>query len=90
MNEDRILARNATAYFCELDDEIVLFHPVHQEYFKLDRVGAAVWRQLEKPSAFGEVVSRLLTTYDVSDDVCREQVTVFVNELVDLQLVQAT
>ena len=53
------------------DDELVFLNLETEEYFGLDRVGAAMYRALIDCGSFDAALSRLLAEFDVDGDRLR-------------------
>lgn len=46
-----------------------------------NEVGASIWRMLQQETTFDEVVKGILDEYDVEENVVKEDVSVFLNQL---------
>jgi hypothetical protein len=65
----------------EIADEVVLLGLRNSRYFGLDGVGADVWRWLEEPRRFDELVDAILAEYDVERAPAEADLTSFLREL---------
>jgi|SaaInlStandDraft_6_1057023.scaffolds.fasta_scaffold151197_2 hypothetical protein len=81
------LARKEDLVASDIDDEIVMLDAEAGSYFGLNAVGAQVWKMLDTPLSFGEVREKLRELYDVTDVQCREDMTAFLQTMVDKGLV---
>jgi hypothetical protein len=50
-------------------------------------VGASIWELLERPCTVAEICVKLTAEYRVAPDLCREQVSDFLQRLADARLV---
>lgn len=50
-----------------LDGEAILLHMGTKHYFRLNRVGAEIWRLLESGSDTGRITEQLVGSFDVSE-----------------------
>lgn len=65
-----------------MGDEILLFHEEKQEYFRLNQMGAVIWRMFNTPQTVNGVVARLQSEFAVDENQCRDEVSQFVTNLV--------
>ena len=61
--------------------------PEHDEVLLLDGMGAAIWEALERPSNVAGIVARLTESRGAAPDAIEEQVTGFLQELLELRAV---
>jgi hypothetical protein len=65
----------------EIDNEIVALSIEHGACYGLNRVGSRVWTLLASPIRVGDLISTLLTEYQVDPDDCERQVLDLLEEL---------
>jgi len=70
-----------------MDDEIVMMHPESGKYFALNPVAARIWELLETPHNLQEIVSKLLTEFDVTPETCKAQVSDFLENISEKKLI---
>ncbi|MEX0763204.1 MAG: PqqD family protein [Dehalococcoidia bacterium] len=75
------------AIFQEVGEDTVLLHTQTGEYYGLNEVGARIWSLLNDGSALDDVVSRVLEDHDVSEDALAADVSAFLAELEQRDLV---
>ncbi len=80
------LARRDGVLTQEAHGETVLLRLADGYYYTLDEVGAAVWELCDGSRTADEVIAAIGDTFDAPEDVIRQDVTAFVGELVDEQL----
>lgn len=73
---------------CELDGEIAILNLGSKLYFGLTDVAAAVWRELETPQSFADIVIAVMAQYDVEAEQCRSDVAAFLETLSERGLLQ--
>jgi hypothetical protein len=71
-----------------VDEELVMLDPKQSRYYGVNQVGASIWDQLEQPRTVAQICEHLITEYRVAPESCREQVSEFVQRLVDARLVE--
>ena len=52
------------------------------KYYSVGDTANRIWELIEQPTPLREVVSALVSEFDVSEDVCSDQVRHFVGELI--------
>ena len=71
-----------------IDDDRVLMDPDCGSYFALNSVASVIWELLKSPHTTDELVASLLNQYDISESVCRSEVTAFIDQLVKKNLLK--
>lgn len=87
-NPELRLVRTLEELSCELDGEIAILNLKSKLYFGLTDVSAMIWRALETPQSFDEIVAAVTTQYDVDAEQCREDLGVFLSILKERGLVE--
>ncbi|MEA1953786.1 MAG: PqqD family peptide modification chaperone [Campylobacterota bacterium] len=77
-----------TIFAQEVDGEMVLLDMNSENYFGLDAVGTSIWQAMEKNRSLKEVLDVLLEEYDVEYDVLEKDLLLFVDKLLDNQLIE--
>ena len=73
-----------------VDGEVILLSPMDLSYHSLDRVGARVWEILATPTTDDDLIAVLTSEFDVSDEVCRADVTVFLERMIDIGVLRVS
>lgn len=81
-----ILCRAKGNVSTELDNETVILDLSSGRYSGLDYVGTTVWKLLEQPISFSHLREKLLEEYEVSKEQCTGDLLVFLQKLVDNNL----
>jgi hypothetical protein len=81
------VVRRGGALTAPVDEELVMLDPDQSRYYGLNEVGASIWGLLERPCTVEEICGKLTADYRVNPDVCREQVSGFLERLADAGLV---
>jgi hypothetical protein len=74
---------------CVLNDEVALLNTDRALYFGLKGVGAHIWDRLDKPRTVAELCQDVVTHFDVEPEICRNDVTRFLNSLQEAGLIEA-
>ena len=69
--------------FTELEGETALFQEESCEYLVLNDTGSAIWDLIGSSKSMDEICKQLLETYEVSEDICRQETESWLNIAVD-------
>lgn len=83
-----IMQRSGRQVACTLNGEVALLDLDKGLYFGLQGVGAHVWEALQEPRSIDEIISTVLSDFDVTAETCRVDVLKFVASLVDAGVVE--
>lgn len=79
--------QNPRLYCCPMGSELLVLQEDDQEYFRLNGTAAVILECLQEPKTLQEIVSTLTAGFDVSQRACEEEVSGFLRELVESNLV---
>ena len=71
----------------ELASEKVMIDFATGKYFMIKGVGNDIWDMIQEPITYGEIVAKLLSEYDVSEEECTASVSNFLTKLKELNFV---
>ena len=77
-----------SAIATEIDGELVALDMTKGVCFGLNQVGTRIWQLLEEPRSSREVADILASEFDVSPEVCLEQTSNLLRELLVAELVK--
>lgn len=75
---------------CEVGGEAVVLQLDQGVYYGLNPVGARVWQLLQEPRVLSDVVSQLVSEFDVTQEQCLRDVRELVADLRRHQLVEVS
>jgi len=75
------IALNPEHLVAELDGDLVIMSVDTGTYYGLDAVGACVWKLVEQPRAFADVVEGVLERFEVPPEVAEKDLTAFLHEM---------
>jgi hypothetical protein len=84
---NNLIVRNPEQIFSEIDGQVVMLNIKKEAYYTLNDVGSAIWKEIEHPRKFEELICILTKVYEVTHEKCREDLTPFLNELIDAGVV---
>ena len=69
------ISRSPSVLVAEVDGEIVMMSIEQGRYFGLDDIGSDIWKRIDPPCSFAELIDRLAADYDadraiIAADVC--------------------
>lgn len=88
LTEDTPVQWTQTAISTEIDGELVALDVTKGVCYGLNRVGTRIWQLVESPRSAREIAEILVTEFDVSPDVCREQTLSLLRDLAAAELVR--
>lgn len=71
-----------------VDSETVMASISNDKYYGLNPISTSIWELLEQPKSLLEVCDSLLESYDVDMETCQNEVLVFVESLVEAQILE--
>lgn len=81
LTPDSVVCRSQNQVSTEIDGEAVLLSIEKGKYYGMNKILTAIWNWLEQPTRVSEVCTKILESYEVSDDVCRKDVMRILGEL---------
>lgn len=88
LDGDTPLVRSPAPITATVDDDLVMLDPKSGQYFGTNTIGERIWELLEQPRTLTELIDMLAGEYDVDRATCERDVTDFVAELLDAELVE--
>ncbi len=88
--ESSIISTASSQISSELAEEAVILNLDSGIYYGLNEVGARVWELIQQPRSFGELHETLLAEYDVSAEVCKQDLTRIITDLESARLVEVS
>lgn len=84
LNQKLSISENALSQ--EVNGEIIILHFESESYYTLDSVGTKFWQLFTDSDSVETVIQQLLQVYGVDEVALRRDVTKFVEELVEEEL----
>ncbi|MEA2950805.1 MAG: hypothetical protein QOJ96_325 [Alphaproteobacteria bacterium] len=64
IDDATVIVRSPSVLTAEVDGEIVMLSIERGQYFGLDDIGSDIWKRIEPPCSFSDLVDRLAADYD--------------------------
>ena len=72
----------------DLDGETILLHMTSGLYYGLNDVGARIWSLIQTPQTLASLRETLLSEYDVTSDVCDQELNALLTDLNAAELIE--
>jgi 5'-deoxynucleotidase YfbR-like HD superfamily hydrolase len=69
INDQTLISRSNSLLAAVVHDETVMMDIPSGHYYGLDDIGSDIWRRLESPRKFGELVDSLAAEYDADREI---------------------
>lgn len=76
-----MIQRSEDIPWTTIEGEVLMMSIEQGQYFSLNQVGSRIWDLLETPIEQTALIQQLTAEYEVSAEVCREQVGSFLARL---------
>ena len=87
---DTLIQRNNEILTSDLDGEKVMMSIQLGEYYGLGKTGSFIWDHIEEPIKIKDLIELIISKYNVEKEKCLKDITPFLNDLFDKQLIIAT
>ena len=88
ISELSVISVTNEAVHCDVEDEVVILGLKDGVYYGLNPVGAFIWGIIQEPKTVAEIKDAVLDEYDVSEEVCKRDLTELLAELSDKGLIE--
>ncbi len=79
--------RNQENISSKIQDEIIMVNVEQGNYFALNSVGSRIWELIESPQSIDAICSQLTEEYDITPEVCHDEVETFIRRCLELKVV---
>ena len=87
LSKTSIVVASQAQVSSELQDESVILDVESGTYYGLNDVGASIWAMIQKPTPVSTIQTAILAEYDVTPEVCNQDVLTLLNHLIEIGLV---
>lgn len=87
LTSETIIQRKSDLLFNEIDGEVVMLSIENSEYFGMDRIGTHIWNLIETPISFKSLIDKLKKHYEVEEEQCIRDTSLFLNKLLEKDLI---
>jgi hypothetical protein len=72
--------------YCDLNGEAVVLSLANGRYYGMNAVAARIWELVQDPHSADEIEQAILLEYEVEREVCRQQVSGFLQRMIAEEL----
>mgnify|MGYP000849058883 CR=1 FL=1 len=87
LNQQKFI-QNKNYIASDMNGEKVMLDVQSGKYYNLGTIGGRIWDLSAQASTVEEIVLRLMEEYEVSQDVCTQQVSTFMGQMLSEGLVE--
>lgn len=84
---DTVVVRNPDLPAAPVDDELVVLNVARGQYIGLDDIGREIWDGLAMPTSVHDLCVALSRRFNASVETIAKDITIFIRELVDQDLI---
>ena len=88
LSNNSIVTQKEGNIVSDMDGEKVMLSITNGKYYNLGQVGGDIWTLINEPISVQQVIEAMQASYDVDANECAEQVTTFLKQLVEEDLIQ--
>lgn len=81
--------RDPALHAVEMGEEFVMMGMEQGEYYAVKGVAASLWRHLAQPRDLAELCALVAAEYDITAELCHDDVAAFLEQLRSKQMVRA-
>lgn len=87
MDDNTVLSRKNDIYTALMNGETVMMDADSGRYYNLGTVGGEIWRLLENRMTLSELVSALVSEYEVTPEQCKKDIVPFLGKMMESGLI---
>ena len=87
IGDQTLISRSTGLLVAPVHDETVMMDIESGHYYGLDDIGSEIWRRLEAPRTFGELVDSLAADYEADRAVIAEDVRRLLSQMAEHKVV---
>ncbi len=84
---ESVITMDRTLATTKVGDETVIFDDESGTYVGLNEVGTVIIEELSEPKSVSSLVDTLISTYDVDQNICLENVISFLDDMLEAKLI---
>jgi hypothetical protein len=78
-----LFKRSPELVFTDLDGETIMMSLENNSYYGLNPVATRIWELLSEPKSLENIVDELTSEYDITPEQCKNEVIVFLEEMIN-------
>lgn len=85
---EQLVSQDPNNIVSDMGGEKVVLSIQNGKYYNLGVMGSHIWDLMKEPVALSQIVDILMIDFDVSKEICEEQVLSFLSHLLEERLIQ--
>ena len=85
---DQVVVAGEENVSSRVAEEEVILNLRNGSYYGLDPIGARIWELIQEPTSVGDLVERLVASYEVDREQCLADVSTLLHEMREHELVE--
>ncbi|MCK1982997.1 MULTISPECIES: lasso peptide biosynthesis PqqD family chaperone [Peribacillus] len=81
LSKNKVITQSQGNIVSDMDGELVMLSIEKGNYYNLGVLGGEIWSLIEKPIIISDLLEKLISQYDVSQQDCEEEVLSFLSDL---------
>jgi hypothetical protein len=90
IDDATVIVRSPAVLTAEVDGEIVMLSIERGHYFGLDDIGSDIWKRIDPPCSFAELIDRLTADYDADRSIIAADVRALLGRMAAQDAVRLT
>lgn len=82
--------RNNQFIFKSIKNEVLIFNPYKGRLYTLKGISKDIWHFLWKPRKLDDIVFKITSEFNVSEDEARKDISIFIRNSLRLKLVKSS
>ncbi len=87
MDSNILICRSEDFLSSEIDGEMVMMNIETGAYIALNETGKSIWNLVIEPKKIHDIISSLMKEYDVTKEVCENDVLPFIQLLLEQKII---
>ena len=84
---DNRVVQNEGNIVSDMDGETVMLNVQNGKYYNLGNIGGLIWSYIEEPIKISELITTLISEYEIEQKACEKQVLAFLEHLMNEKLI---
>jgi hypothetical protein len=87
MNSKEVLKKSREVEWKEIEKQVLLFDLKSSNFYRFNRTGSFVWKNINGKNSFNDLLLKLVQSFEVTKTQAKKDLTEFIKELKEKQLV---
>jgi len=83
-----VISRSPSVLVAEVGGEVVMMSIEQGHYFGLDDIGSDIWKRLDQPRAFSDLIDGLVADYDADREIIAADVRILLERMAEQDVVR--